>query len=232
MKRFLQHIVQVGRPRGRVERVPHIVTDPEPTAGADLRNYAESEKYRLHLLPGEGGSLVPASLPPALPLQTLASELEQALGGGDIPQIRGTAHDILRLLCDFYGISVPSLTVLGRRPRMLSIGADWIGTTEVFGRYHPPTERIQVWLRTAVRAQVTSFGTFLNALLHEFCHHFDRQGLSLSRSPHTRGFFERSDCLYHLARGTPEAQRRPLAWVRGREAWYVDWGRQNALRLG
>ncbi len=32
---------------------------------------------------------------------------------------------------------------------------------------------IRLWMRTAVRKEVTSFGTFLNTLCHEFCHHLD-----------------------------------------------------------
>ena len=32
---------------------------------------------------------------------------------------------------------------------------------------------IRVWMRTAVRKGVTSRGTFLTTLCHEFCHHLD-----------------------------------------------------------
>jgi hypothetical protein len=37
-----------------------------------------------------------------------------------------------------------------------------------------------------VRKQVTSFGTFLSTLCHEFCHHLDYQQFGFRGSWHTR----------------------------------------------
>lgn len=42
-----------------------------------------------------------------------------------------------------------------------------------FSAITPDTMLIRVWMRTAVRKDVTSFGTFLSTLCHEFCHHLD-----------------------------------------------------------
>jgi hypothetical protein len=79
-------------------------------------------------------------------------------------------------------------------------------------------------MRTAIRKQVTSFGTFLNTLCHEFCHHLDCQQL-FRDSWHTRGFYERTALLYHHARGTP---MKPLFWVKiSGERWRIDWPRTN-----
>jgi hypothetical protein len=47
-------------------------------------------------------------------------------------------------------------------------------------------------MRTAVRKDVTSFGTFLRTLCHEFCHHLDFQKFGFNDSWHTRGFYERA----------------------------------------
>jgi hypothetical protein len=58
-------------------------------------------------------------------------------------------------------------------------------------------------MRTAVRKEVTSFGTFLSTLCHEFCHHLDFQKFGFRDSWHTRGFYEKAAALYHCARGTP-----------------------------
>jgi len=69
---------------------------------------------------------------------------------------------------------------------------------------------IRVWMRTAVRKEVTSFGTFLSTLCHEFCHHLDFQKFGFPDSWHTRGFYERAAALYHHARGTPPKR---LFWV-------------------
>ena len=54
--------------------------------------------------------------------------------------------------------------------------------TELFGDYNPETMLIRVWMRTAVRKEITSFGTFLSTLCHEFCHHLDYQQFVASTS--------------------------------------------------
>ena len=64
----------------------------------------------------------------------------------------------------------------------------------------PKTMLIRVWMRTAVRKEVTSFGTFVSTLCHEFCHHLDFQKFGFRDSWHTRGFYERAAALYHHAR--------------------------------
>jgi hypothetical protein len=46
---------------------------------------------------------------------------------------------------------------------------------ELFGDYDPEISMIRVWMWTAVRKEVTSLGTFLRTLCHEFCHHLDFQ---------------------------------------------------------
>ena len=85
---------------------------------------------------------------------------------------------------------------------------------------------IRVWMRTVVRKEVTSFGTFLSTLSHEFCHHLDFQKFGFKDSWHTRGFYERAAALYHHARGTP---LKKLFWVPmtgGR--WRIDWQRNES----
>ena len=81
---------------------------------------------------------------------------------------------------------------------------------------------IRVWMRTAVRKEITSFGTFPSTLCHEFCHHLDFQHFGFPDSWHTRGFYERAATLY---RGTPQKR---LFWVPmsgGR--WRIDWPKTN-----
>ena len=80
-------------------------------------------------------------------------------------------------------------------------------------------------MRTAVRKQVTSFGTFLSTLCHEFCHHLDYARFGFSDSLHTRGFYERTAVLYHHARATP---MKKLVWVSASgKRWRIDWPRTN-----
>ena len=85
--------------------------------------------------------------------------------------------------------------------RPLRVRESW--TTELFGDYDPGTMIIRLWMRTAVRKEVTSFGTLLNTLCHEFCHHLDFHLFKYSDSWHTRGFYDRTALLYHHAKGTP-----------------------------
>jgi hypothetical protein len=48
---------------------------------------------------------------------------------------------------------------------------------------------IRIQMRTAVRKEeITSFGTFLSTLCHEFCHHLDFQRFRFPDSLHTRAF--------------------------------------------
>jgi hypothetical protein len=68
----------------------------------------------------------------------------------------------------------------------------------LFGDYDPELSVIRVWMRTAVRKEVTSFGTFLSTLCHEFCQHLDFKKFGFVDSWHTRGFYERAAVLYHL----------------------------------
>jgi hypothetical protein len=71
-------------------------------------------------------------------------------------------------------------------------------------------------MRTALRKEVTSFGTFLSTLCHEFCHYLDFQKFGFPYSWHNRGFYERAAVLYHHARATPLKKlfRVPMAGER------------------
>ena len=54
---------------------------------------------------------------------------------------------------DFYGVERPGIRVLAARPLRVREGG-W--ASELFGDYSPETLQIRVWMRTAVRKQVTS----------------------------------------------------------------------------
>jgi hypothetical protein len=123
---------------------------------------------------------------------------------------------------DFYKVSRPELRVLEARPLRVREGG-W--ATELFRDYDPEKKKIRVWMRTAVRKQVTSYGTFLSTLCHEFCHHLDFERFGFRNTPHTRGSYERTAALCHHARGTP---RKRLFWAPLRDGrWWIDWPRTN-----
>jgi len=142
---------------------------------------------------------------------------------GTSVDVRRACADFLTATSAFYRIPACGIRVLAARPLRVHEG-DW--ATELFGDYTPDTMLVRVWMRTAVRKQVTSFGTFLSTLCHELCHHLDFQRFGFPDSWHTRGFYERTAALYrHHVRGT--APKR-LFWVPtagGR--WRIDWPRTN-----
>ena len=167
-----------------------------------------------------------APLPDAAQLQRLAQALEKAVAIGDARAVKSAGESVLELLARTYGIGPPTLRVLGARPRSVWEG----GHSELFGDYDFEAKRIRIWMRTAVLGKVTSYRGLLHTLLHEFCHHLDREGFGFLATPHTRGFHARVDDLYHLALATPPEQRRPLVWIRMGNAWRIDWSKLRSPR--
>jgi hypothetical protein len=152
-------------------------------------------------------------------LSRIAKSIEDAMKAGKTADVRRACAEFLAIASEFYEVPACGARVLAGRP--LRVREHW--STELFGDYTPETMLIRVWMRTAVRKEVTSFGTFLSTLCHEFCHHLDYQKFGFHDSWHTRGFYERAAALYHHARGTPPKR---LFWVpvtRGR--WRIDWQR-------
>ena len=151
----------------------------------------------------------------------IAKRLESGMKTDKIRDVRSACTEFLVIASDFYEVPTCGVRVLAARP----LRTREYGTFELFGDYTPDSMLIRVWMRTAVRKEVTSFGTFLSTLCHEFCHHLDFQKFRFEDSWHTRGFYERTALLYHQARGTPP---KKLFWVRlpgGR--WQIDWQLTN-----
>jgi hypothetical protein len=183
-------------------------TEPLPRRKAQREEFIKSDL--LAALP----------LPPDDRLLRSAKLMATALEAGNLPGVLAACADFLCLAADFYAVQTPGIQVLAARPRRVREGA-W--TSELFGDYAPDTWKIRVWMRTAVLNRVTSLGTFLSTLCHEFCHHLDYHRFKFSDSWHTRGFYARTAVLYHHARGTAPKE---LFWMKlagGR--WRIDWGR-------
>jgi hypothetical protein len=185
-----------------------MLTD-RPPGKRKLRAFVDSDRLRSVPLPASGR------------LPGIAEAIESAMNGGMTGDVRRTCEEFLGAASEFYHVPKCSVRVLAARP----LRVREYSTTELFGDYHPDSMLIRVWMKTAVRKEITSFGTFLSTLCHEFCHHLDFQRLGFRDSWHTRGFYERTAALYHYARGTPAKQ---LVWVpvRGRR-WRIDWPRTN-----
>jgi hypothetical protein len=183
-----------------------MLTDAPPRK-ANRAGFLESDRIRTLDLPQDGQ------------LVAIAKSLELAMKATSA-DVRRACAQFLDAASEFYEVPACGIRVLAARP--LRVREHW--TTELFGDYAPETMLIRVWMRTAVRKEITSFG-FLSTLCHEFCHHLDYQRFGFCDSWHTRGFYERAAALYHYARGTPPKR---LFWVPvagGR--WRIDWPRTN-----
>jgi len=155
-------------------------------------------------------------------LCSLAKAVENAMESSQQSSVGLACADFLAAAAHFYRVSNPHVRVLAARPIRVREGG-W--ASELFGDYDPEKILIRIWMRTAVRKKVTSFGTFLATLCHEFCHHLDCEKFGFKDSPHTRGFYERVAALYHHARGTPQKR---LLWIpMGGSRWRIDWRRMN-----
>jgi len=185
-----------------------MLTDVPPRK-ANRARFLESDRIRTLDLPQDGR------------LPTIAKSIESAMTVGQSAVVLRACAEFLATAADFYKVSKCGIRVLAARP--LRVRESW--ATELFGDYHPETMLIRVWMRTAVRKEITSFGTFVSTLCHEFCHHLDFQHFGFPDSWHTRGFFERAATLYHHARGTPQ---KWLFWVPTADGrWRIDWPRTN-----
>ena len=159
-----------------------MLTDSPPRK-ANCAGFLESDRIKTLDLPQDGCLL------------RCAKSIESAMKAGTTVDARRACAEFLALASSFYRVSTPGIRVLAARP--LKVRESW--ATELFGDYNPETMLIRLWMRTAVRKEITSFGTFLSTLCHEFCHHLDFQRLRFPDSWHTRGFYERTATLYHHA---------------------------------
>ena len=180
-----------------------------PPRNANRDGFLESDRIRTLDLP-QDGRLLP-----------FGESIELAMTDGTTAAVRRACVHFLSATSEFYGVPPCGVRVLASRPLRVREHS----VTELFGDYAPESMLIRVWTRTAVRKEITSFGTFLSTLCHEYCHHLDFQRFGFRDSWHTRGFYERTAALYHYARGTPSKR---LFWVSVADGrWRIDWPRTN-----
>jgi len=180
-----------------------------PPRNRDLAGFRESDQMNTLDLPDDER------------LPALAKLIESAMKADQTAGVRSACTEFIKGASLYYSVPECAVRVLAARP--LRVREQW--ASELFGDYTPETMLIRVWMRTAVRKEITSFGTFLSTLCHEFCHHLDYKKFGFADSWHTRGFYERAAVLYHHARGTPP---KHLFWVpMAGSRWRIDWPKTN-----
>ena len=141
------------------------------------RIYDESDRiqtlelYRPHLLKGH------------------VDNLRSALELGKRSSTEKAAQELSDALTEAFGVEALRVAVKEKRP-------SW-QTGELHGLYEAEGQKykISLWMRTAHRAQVVKFRTFLRTLIHELCHHLDYKKFRMRDSYHTEGFYKRESSL-------------------------------------
>src|SRR5205823_852161 len=100
-------------------------------------------------------------LPQDRTLLAIAKSIESGMKAGSSADVRRSCAEFLDFAAAFYEVPSCGFRVLAARP--LRVRENW--ASELFGDYHPETMLIRIWMRTAVRREITSFGTFHNCLL-------------------------------------------------------------------
>jgi hypothetical protein len=131
--------------------------------------------------------------------------LERALLSGSATETERAAQALMDGLTSAFAVPPLRVGVAERRP-------SW-QTGELHGLYQADEKgrfRVSLWMRTAQRAQVVKFKTFLRTFLHELCHHLDYQRFRLADSFHTEGFYRRESSLVRqLHRGSESMTAGP-----------------------
>ena len=119
-----------------------MLTDSPPRK-ANCAGFLESDRIKTLDLPQDGCLL------------RCAKSIESAIKAGASVDARRACADFLTAISGFYRVPACGVRVLAARP--LKVRENW--ATELFGDYNPETMLIRLWMRTAVRKEITSFGT-------------------------------------------------------------------------
>ena len=133
---------------------------------------------------------VPLQRPEAI--APLVPPLRAALETGERAQVQRATVALARAIFADLGVGNAEVEVLATRPR-----GDY-GELHGLYTYDPDAPpKIQVWMRTAAKAKVVAWKTYLRTLLHEVGHHLDLHYFDFSETFHTQGFYSRENHLFH-----------------------------------
>jgi len=143
-------------------------------------------------------------LPPGIDAGADVARIRHGLAADDRAAVQGACQRIVDMLVGGYKVPPVRVRVLAQRP------SDDYG--ELHGLYEPvegrTPARITVWMRTAKKAQVVAFKSFLRTLTHELAHHLDYELFLLEETFHTEGFYKRESSLANAllaAESNPDA---------------------------
>jgi hypothetical protein len=146
-------------------------------------------------------------LPAGVAAGEFIARIRDGLLGDDVKTVQRACQALVDALVAGYRVPPIRIRVLARRP------SDDYG--ELHGLYEPEEDRtparITVWMRTAAKAQVVAFKTFLRTIVHEVGHHLDYEHFKLEETFHTEGFYKRESSLANalLAQLPDAASPRP-----------------------
>ncbi len=141
-------------------------------------------------------------LPDPAALRPLVARLEEELAGGKRARVAAAVTALSDALLAQLGVPPVDVRVRQVRPTLDDGELHGLYTYARDGK--PP--KLEVWMRTAARAKVVRFRTFLRTLVHELVHHLDIMLLGLDDSFHTEGFFRRESSLVRQL--LPPSRRR------------------------
>src|SRR5262249_37188894 len=110
---------------------------------------ARARKNRAEFL--QSDRLKSLDVPQNVTLLEIAKRLDSAMKSERIADIRRVCTEFLATVSKFYQVPNCAIRVLAARP--LRVREHW--STELFGDHAPETMLIRVWMRTAVRKEVT-----------------------------------------------------------------------------
>lgn len=105
--------------------------------------------------------------------------------GDSIYKRRKYAKELIEYLCIKYHIEVAKVMVCNKPQPMKKVKDEKL---KLHAYYYFNSKTIKIFNLTAVRKQTVSIHVFIDTLLHEFMHHYDREYLGIKGTPHCYGF--------------------------------------------
>lgn len=156
-------------------------------------------RYYQRLSPGEkeiyrkSDSITSVNLKGAERLFDIVKAIEECLRREEQVCIQNKCQSLSAGLSEILGVPTLKIKILSVRP------SNAYG--ELHGLYYPKRGRIPamivLWMRTAKKAKIVNFKTFMRTFIHEFCHHLDYELFHLPESFHTEGFYKRESSILH-----------------------------------